>query len=179
MDSYGIAALGNIQTRKFIVFSTAISALLIAAIGYLPFLENTSTNNIKQAGEYLDSIDGSRAEVFVLPQTDSSINPSIVVPMLDLFTKKNIVYLNRRDIETPQYITKLPWRWTWEVSNLLYLANQDSIVSKIVVMIKSSHSQQVPPYIEQMLKNYQLVLKFSKSSDVFKYKTLVYIYQRT
>jgi len=180
MASYGIAALGNIETRKFIVSSTAVSALLIAAIAYLPFLENTSTNNIKQAGEYLDSIDGNRAEVFVLPHMDSSINPSIVVPMLDLFTKKNIVYLNRRDIEPPQYFANLPWRWTWEVSSPLYHTNQDSIVSdKIVVMIKSKRSQRIPPYIEQMLENYHLVQKFSRSSDVFKYKTLVYIYQRT
>jgi hypothetical protein len=181
MGSYGISALRNIETRKFIVSCTAVSAVLITTIAYLPFLEKTSTINIMQAGKYLDSINTENAEVFVLPQTTSSINPVIAVQMLDLFTKKDIVYLDRREHVAPQNITELPWRWTWEIQSPLYSANQDSFASnaETIVVIQSSRSQQVPQYVEWRLENYRLVKKFSNSSGVFKYRTLVYIYQHT
>jgi len=181
MGSYGISALRSIETRKFIVSCTAVSAVLITTIAYLPFLENTSTINIMQAGKYLDSINTGNTEVFVLPQIDSSINPSIAIPMLDIFTKKDIVYIDRREHEAPQNITELPWRWTWDVQSPLYITNQNSIASKTetVVIIQSRRSQQVPPYIERRLENYHLLKEFSNSSGVFKYRTLVYIYQHT
>lgn len=181
MGSYGIAALRSIETRKFIVSCTAVSAVLVTAIAYLPFLEKTSAINIMHAGKYLDSINTEYAEVFVLPQTTSSINPVIAVQMLDLFTKRDIVYFERREHKTPQNITELPWRWTWEIQSPLYSVNKDNFANnaETIVVIQSNSSQQVPQYVDRRLENYRLVKKFINSSSVFKYRTLVYIYQHT
>lgn len=179
MASYGISALGSKETRKFIVSITATSALLLTLSAYIPFLEKNSAANIKQAGIYLNSINAGSAEVIVLTQNRSTINPAISLPLLDLFTEKDIVYSDLNDVESPRSITRLPWRWTWAVTFPHYRTNPASETSnEIVVVIQSGRVQQAPPHIEQMLENYHLLQEFTSSSGAFRYKTLVYVYQR-
>jgi len=116
----------------------------------------------------------------VLPQTNSTINPSISLAMLDLFTKKDIVYNDIIDIESPRNSSKSPWRWTWEVQIPRFQANHSSETSyDTIVVIQSIKDQQALPQIGQRLDNYRLLRKFTRSSRAFRYKTLVYIYQRT
>jgi hypothetical protein len=180
MGSYGLVAVRNFETRKFIVSGTVVSVVLICAIAYLPFLELNSNINIKRAGQYLDSINVSSTEVFVLPNTDSSINPTIAVALLDLFTEKHIVYRLGSDIESLQPFAELPWRWTWEIKNAHYRSHQNSIEegAEAVVIIRSRRDQRASPHIEQIIEDYQLIQEFTRASGVFKYKTLVYIYRR-
>lgn len=178
MGAYGISALANIGTKKFVVSGIALSTILLSASATLPFLEKNSAINLKLAGKYLTSINAQNTEIFVLPQTNSSINTTIAVPMLDLFTESIIVYTDRSHDKTPQNLTKLPWRWTWEVANPPMLSMQDGIVSnRTIVVIKSSHAQKLPLYIERKLEGSHLIKEFRNSSNVFKYRTLVYIYQ--
>ena len=179
MAAYAIATLKSAHIKKYIVSCTVITAVLISVNAYLPFMKNHSTINLMLAGEYLDSIEAGDTVVIALPQSESTINSSVAIPILDLFTNKHIVYFNSSDKNTPQNITDLPWRWTWEFHSTRYLTIQDNITSKTetVVVIQSSHSQQIPPYIERKLEDYHLLKVFNNSSGIFKYKTLVRIYQ--
>jgi hypothetical protein len=179
MASYGISGFGSQATRKFIVTSTTLTAILLTVSAYIPFLENNSAANIRQAGLLLDSMAAESAEVFILPQSRSTLNPLIALPLLDLFTKKDIVYRARNDIESPRDISRLPWRWTWEVTNRHYRADRASKESSdIVVLIHSRSSQQTSPWIEQSLRNYHLLHEFNRFSGAFRFKTFVSVYRR-
>ncbi len=180
MAAYGLEALKHVQYRKFIAANTAITAVLIVVVGYLPFSQRTSASNIKQAGEYLDSIRAGTAEVYVLPQTNSSVNPAVAVPMLDLFTDQQLVYY--ADAGTgpaAETIAKLPWRWTWEVGSPEYLSpvGTSGAVSTIVV-IQSEAEQAVPDSLAERIYGYQLKKEFAGTTRVFRYQTIVRIYQR-
>ena len=180
MAAYGLQIVKRVEYRKFIAANAAVTAVLVVAIGYLPFFQHTSANNIKQAGEYLDSIQAGTAEVYVLPQTNSSVNPEVAVPMLDLFTDQNIVY--SADAGTgpaAETIAELPWRWTWELGSPEYLSpvGTSGAVSTVVV-IQSEAEQAVPDSLAARIDGYHLKKEFAGSSRVFRYQTIVRIYQR-
>jgi len=180
MAAYGLQAIKRVEHRKFIAANAAVTAALIVAVGYLPFLQSTSANNIKQAGEYLDLIRAGTAEVHVLPQTRSSVNPAVAVPMLDLFTDQQLLYhADAGTAQAAQSIAVLPWRWTWEVGSPDYLPPADAAgAAPTVVVIQSEVDQPVPDYLTTRIDGYQLQKEFAESSRVFRFRTIVRIYQR-
>jgi hypothetical protein len=180
MAAYGLEAIRRVEYRKFIAASAAVTAVLIVAIGYLPFFQGTSANNIKQAGEYLDSINSGTAEVHVLPQTRSSVNPEVALPILDLFTGQPLVYhADAGTAHAAQTIAGLPWRWTWEVPSTGYLPPAGAAgEAPTVVVIQSEADQPVPDYLAERIDGYHLQKEFAGTSRVFRFRTFVRIYQR-
>ncbi len=180
MAAYGLEIVKRVEYRKFIAANTVVTAVLVVAVGYLPFFQRTSADNIKQAGEYLDSIQAGTTEVYVLPQTNSSVNPAVAVPMLDLFTDQQLVY--HADAGTgpdAQTIAELPWRWTWEVGSPEYLSPVGtSGTASTVVVIQSEMEQVVPDSLAERIDGYHLKKEFAETTRVFRYQTIVRIYQR-
>ena len=58
----------------------------------MPLLKSMSLVNLRNAGSFLDSDGTGKVEVFVLPSAKSTVNPSVAVPILDLYTGKEILY---------------------------------------------------------------------------------------
>lgn len=180
MAAYGLETIKHAQYRKFIAANAAVAAILITLVGYLPFFQGMSANNIKQAGAYLDSISAGTAEVHVLPQTTSLVNPVVAVPLLDLFTDQQLVYhVDAGAAPDAQTISKLPWRWTWEVDSAGYLARTDfADAAQIVVIIQSETDQPIPDYLAKRIDGYRLLKEFTETNHVFRFRTIVRIYQR-
>lgn len=180
MAAYGLEIIKRVEYRKFIAANAAVTAALIVVVGYLPFFQSMSANNIKQAGEYLDSIHAGTAEVHVLQQTTSSVNPAVAVPMLDLFTDQQLVYhADAGSAHAARAIAELPWRWTWEVGNPEYLPPASSAgAASTVVVIQSEAEQPVPDYLVKRIDGYRLQKEFAETSQVFRFRTIVRIYQR-
>ena len=181
MAAYGLEIIKRVEYRKFIAANAAVTAALIVAVGYLPFFQSMSANNIKQAGEYLDLIRAGTTEVHVLQHTTSSVNPEIAVPMLDLFTEQQIVYrTDAGTAHTAQTIDeRLPWRWTWEVASTGYLPpDGTTAVAPTVVVIQSEADQPAPDYLMKRIDGYHLQKEFAAASRVFRFRTIVRIYQR-
>ncbi|MDH3526252.1 MAG: glycosyltransferase family 39 protein [Gammaproteobacteria bacterium] len=180
MAAYGLETIKCVEYRKFIAANAVVTAALIVAVGYFPFFQSTSANNIKQAGEYLDSIHAGTAEVHVLPQTTSSVNPAVAVPMLDLFTDQQLVYhADMGTAHAAQAIAELPWRWTWEVGSPEYLPPAGtSGPAPTIVVIQSEANQPVPDYLAKRIDGYNLQKEFTETSRVFRFRTIVRIYRR-
>lgn len=180
MGSYGIAVLGSRETRKFIVSGTAVSAVLIAVFAYLPFLEKTSAINIQQAGKYLDSINIDMIDVYVLNQLESSINPSVTVPILDLFTDQELVYQEvGNSSNIPVDVDRHPLRWTWELSSPQYLREKPKGGNerRHAIVIQSSADQPLHEEIAKKISHYSLLKEFNVSDRAFKFQTIVRIFQ--
>mgnify|MGYP000076527429 FL=1 len=180
MAAYGISEIKNIKTSRFFASSTVISAVVIAIFAYLPFLQTTSMTNIERAGEYLDSIDADRIEVIVLPQVRSAINPAVSVPLLDLYTKKDLVYhYDEKQVVAPASIRKSPLRFTWQYKNPRYY-EIDAVASgeRIpIAIILSDREQILSAQVMKKITGYRLAREFVTSDRVFRYRTIVRVYQ--
>jgi hypothetical protein len=178
--SYGFQKIERRDLRRFIVFIIVISSLITTIFAYLPFARRTSAENIKNAGEYLNSRGIETVEVFTLPLKDPVVNPSVSVPLLDLFTRKRIVYQYHPDFSPPpKDIATWSLRFTWEYKNPQYYSAAGALKTHTAIAIISGESVSVlPPSLQQMIKGYRLSKRFAASSDPFRYKTIVEIYTR-
>lgn len=116
MSAYGLRGLfGDGATRRFAAYSAASASLVLVFTAYQPFLGRTTMANLRDAGAFLDSLPGETVAVSVLAQRSSTGNTEAAVPLLDLFTRKTIVY-DRRAPARPgrETIDAAPLRFTWE-----------------------------------------------------------------
>lgn len=180
MAAYGISQVANARVGKFIVSSAAVFGVVIAVFVYMPFFMKTSLTNIKTAGEYINSMNTDAITVVTLPSHRSSVNPAVSVPILDLFTRKTIVY-QRYEGRTPrpEWIERSPLRFTWEFKHPQFL-NGDAVLSKAtmpVVIIFSDPEQILPDQIAKQIVGYRLTNESALSDKVFRYQTIVRVYE--
>ncbi len=178
MASYGLRELRDGEIRKYIVLCTLASSLVLSVFGFLPFLKQTSAANLKQAGQYLDSLKVSRVEVITLPQRYAQINPQVSVPLLDLYTAKRLVY--RPDGAAPPPKDRLlesPLRFTWEHKNPKYYdAGTDGLRAQALVVIADDAAQSVPDDIARRLAGYHLSRQFVVPENTFGYASIVKVF---
>lgn len=177
--AWGLRVIREVPTRQFVAASAAASALTVALAGYLPFLHTTSAMNLKQAGELLDAMDGDTVEVIVLPPTRSSVNPAVAVPLLDLHTRKRLVH--RRDLNLvlsppPGALAISPVRFTWEIPDAAFFLSPPGRHVPIVVVM-SAADQSLPEAAASRLAGYAETRRFAVSDHVFRFQTLVRIYE--
>ena len=117
MAAYGLRTLfADAGARRFAAYSAAAASLVLVYAAYVPFLERSTMANLRDAGAYLDTLPGDAAQVQVMPQGSSGGNTEAAVPILDLFTRKQLIY----DQPPParpgrQAIARSPLRFTWEL----------------------------------------------------------------
>ena len=124
MAAYGLRTLfKEAGTRRFAALSAVAASFVLLFAAYLPYLDRTTMANLRDAGAYLDTLPGDAVMVEVLPQHRSTGNTEMALPVLDLFTKKRLVYmprpLTRPDEGT---IRTAPLRFTWELPLPAYYA---------------------------------------------------------
>ncbi|MEC4686237.1 MAG: glycosyltransferase family 39 protein [Nitrospirota bacterium] len=185
MASYGLRNIRAKEVRKFIVFCVIGSSLVLAISVYLPFLQKYSTVNLREAGRYLDSLEIGDAEVFTLPQKRSFVNPAVAVPILDLFTDRKLLYnyeVNKR-FGRPipaERVKKSSLRFTWLYRNPVYYRSglKKPGQAGAVVVISQRVGQPLPGYVRKRVRGYHLSRVFSTATGVFRYRTIVKVYER-
>ncbi|NOZ26295.1 MAG: hypothetical protein GXO94_09440 [Nitrospirae bacterium] len=185
MASYGLSDIRARDVRRFIVFCVIGSSLVLAVSVYLPFLQRYSTVNLREAGRYLDSLDIRDIEVFTLPQKRSFVNPAVAVPILDLFTDKEISYdyeVNRR-FGRPipeERLKKSSLRFTWLYKNPVYYRSGPKRQHRpgAIVVIAQRAKQPLPGYVRKKVKGYHPSRVFGTATGVFRYRTIVTVYER-
>ena len=176
--SYAFQKIERRELRRFIVFVIVISSLITTTFAYLPFARRTSAENIKDAGEYLNALGSEAVEVFTLPLRDPVVNPSVAVPILDLYTQASVRYQYPLGLfPPPGNIETWALRFTWEVNHPQYYSTTGASTAPAAIAIISGEPVSVLPHaLQQRIKGYQLSRRFTASSDPFRYKTIVEIY---
>jgi hypothetical protein len=172
MASYGLQKIKTMEIRRYIVSSVVAASLVVAIFAYLPFLQSTSLVNFKDAGSFLDSIDADRIEVFTVPSKETVVNPAVSVPLLDLFTKKNILYHYDRSFSLPfEKIEKSPLRFTWEykIPGYYFDDYKTGVNNSVLVVIYNASVKKFPNDIEEKTKGYENIKVFENSSGIFRY----------
>ena len=181
MAAYGLVAIKEMQLRRFVGCMIVSSSLVILFVVYLPFFYTTSMMNIKDAGEYLNTLDEDIVEVFVQPQEKSEGSTFIAIPILDMFTDKKIVSHQRWPQRKPDHLSPYsPLLFTWKQNKpSYYKVNKDQTQPpRSLVIISSgltknedySYLRGTPPLLNVKQKH------FTRNSGVFRYRTFVSLY---
>jgi len=181
MASYGLRELGRKDIKKFLAFSVFFSSLIVGYFAYLPFLQGISTVNLKDAGAFADSLREADIEVFTLLPEDPVMNPAVSVPILDLFTKKNIIYrYNRESFAQPrEVIEKSSLRFTWEYRNPPYYSkNSFDDKDTAVIVISEGPGDLLPEEVRKRVADYRLSGVYKMSDNIFSYGPCVRVYRR-
>ena len=179
MASYGLREIRDKGMRRFIIACAVMSSLVVTIFVYLPFLEKMSAVNLKNAGQFLNSLKIEKVEVFTLPQRESAANPAVSVPILDLSTDKNISYKYEKP-PLKEWVQKSSIRFTWEYENPEYYTMdiKDSENADAVVVISDSADQPLPDYVRQRLEGYHVSRVFMTVTGIFRYRTIVTVYEK-
>ncbi|MBZ0157998.1 MAG: glycosyltransferase family 39 protein [Alphaproteobacteria bacterium] len=187
MASYGLREIRDKGLRKFTALCIMICSLVIALFAYRPFMQSISSVNLKNAGEFLDTIQGKECEVFVLPYGDPVLNPAVSVPLLDLYTRKEIRFEPLPGPQPPPEIrTVSPLRFTWEYRNPPYYSRPrprghtpKGADHPVPVAVISEHPvKELPAFIRERVKGLSAVRSFTVSDDIFLHQTVVTVYYR-
>jgi hypothetical protein len=192
MASYGLQGIKDIKVRRFIAFGIVSSAIVVAVFSYLPFLQGMSMVNIKNAGEFLNSSGFERINVRIIPSAETEVNLAVVVPILDLYTKKEISY--REDVTySPSFeeIREAPLRFTWEFQIPRYYRNENDIPPAVrrggvtpplqrgsvpIVVISNGYANTLPVHIEKELRGYGKNGVFDTTEGIFGFNPFVTVY---
>lgn len=176
MAAYGISGIRAEGARRFLVSAAVMSSLVVAVFAYLPFLEGFSARNLKDAGEYLDSLDAGRVRVFALPQR-SAVNPAVAVPMLDFYTKKDIEFeYDTASLPPLEKFLKSPLRFTWHYSNPEYYGGRDG-EDYAVAVISGGGDVRLPAHVEEEVRERRFLKTFGIKGR-FRFKPLVTVYSK-
>lgn len=179
--SYGIARIRDKHLARYISYSILVLSFVIALFTFSPFLKQISFVNLKDAGRYLDSIEEPVASVFVLPSTKSVVNTAIIVPILDLHTRKQIIYDYKAEFNlTKEKIEISPLRFTWTYRNPLYYKDVmgKSDGNSAVVVISDETVTKLPAIAEQMVSGMRKIESFNVKDNVFRLQTFVTVYSK-
>ncbi len=179
MAAYGISRIREIHIKRFLVLSVFIFSLVIGIFAFLPFLQRLSVVNLKDAGRFVNSLEELTIEVFTLMPEDPVMNPAVSVPILDLFTKKNIIYNYDSEgfLQPKEKIEKSPLRFTWEYKNPVYYEYKYYADNAAVVVISENPEEALPKNIQQRIAGHRLTGVFKMSEGIFSYSPCVRVYQ--
>ncbi len=178
MASYGLGLLRDRSTGRFVAYSTAAFSLTLALSSFIPFQQHTSAANIRDAADYLNSLDVKVVEVFTPLPRDYVMNPAVSVPLLDLHTKKKIAYrYDETAYPSPEDLNTSALRFTWNYKNPLYYQEREEGKEKrAVLVISDSVERGLPDSILQKIVTLPGKRTFKVSDNVFRHQTLVTVY---
>jgi len=182
LAAFGLRYFQDFVIKKYIVASAVYVSVLITVGLSIPFLASMGAANIKAAAKYIDSLHVNEVLVLVSEQERSSINPEISIPLLDYYTDTNIKhYFTDQKNNYKQSVSQTsPLRFTWQLKPFPYSKMEpNNNYSGTIVLITSNKIQSVSSEIKQKLKEYSLKRKFLLNDGVFRYQTVVKVFQKT
>ncbi len=179
MASYGLQRIGQKAAVRFIVLSVVAFSIAVGVFGYLPFLRKNSAANIERAGRYLDSLGIAEAEVYTLSSKNSSVNPAVAVPILDLFTKKRLSYHYSGKKPETEEMFRSPFRFSWEYNPPhYYKPTEKAGTNHAIVVISDGDANHFPEAMRLKMAGYREAVSFNCADDVYKYQSFVTVYRR-
>jgi hypothetical protein len=177
MAAYGLHQLKNRNLIRYLVLVSAGVSLVLAIGLYLPFTKRLSAVNIQSAGRFLDTINSQTVKVYTEQKGAGTANLNINIPLLDLFTSKQVYSLNKISTAPPSKKNS-SFRFTWEqrLPSFYKPSTGVDLSSAALVTISTRPSPSLPRHISQMASKKKKHKSFTTNTGLFSYRTSVNIY---
>ncbi|WP_455198581.1 ArnT family glycosyltransferase, partial [Kaarinaea lacus] len=157
MAGYAISHLNSRIFRRYLALSILVTASTVSVMGHASFLSQTSAVNLQSAANDINNLDYPGVEIIVLEQQNSSVNPLISVPLLDLYLQKPVIPTNvdRRGsklLSKEQLKSTLRFTWEYRIPDYYQPGNQKD--KNIIAVISSYENQEIPANVSQHLTGY-------------------------
>ena len=174
MAAYGLNGIRDPALKRFCSYCAVLSAMVVLFGGYKPFLQRTSMMNLKEAGQYLNTLPFDTVDVLLLPQHESAGSTAAVLPILDLYTSRQLRLSRQWPELSPENQSKKSssLRFTWELTRPPFYPLAEPNGTNPLLIISSRDPFELPNQMVQQ-KNKGSVEKFYQQSQVFRYRTIV------
>ena len=179
MAGYALANIEKPRIRRYLILCILLSAGIFSTTGFASFLGSTSASNIQAAAKHIGSMELSTVEVITLPQTRSSVNPLMSIPLFDLYSQKQVIYRDGSGSDSQTKLNNMrssPLRFTWEYKLPDFYQYSEKKPERIIAIISNSKEQKIPEDIVERLSGYKFVRQFVTQEEIYRYKTIVDIY---
>lgn len=92
MASLSLSTISHKPIKKYFTLSLVLASIAFTIYAYIPYEENFTDRNIKDAAEFTNSMNISEIELFLDFSEKHSYNPDPMVLLFDLYSHKKIVY---------------------------------------------------------------------------------------
>ena len=180
MAAYGMVEIQNKKLIKHLVFSVVATSFIVAFMGFLPFLKSLGVQNLQAAGKYLNSIPAANIEIISPAGENTVLNPATSVPVLDIYTDKNLFYeyvpVSQEVLESAK---NSPLRFTWEfpLPEYYHLKTGTAKIGAVAI-ISEVPDPTLPSIIKNKISRYSVQKKFQQSSRIFQHQTFVTVYHK-
>lgn len=181
LASYGLQDIQNKRLVKHLVFSVVATSLAIALFAYLPFLKTLGVANLQATGKYLDGIAAEKVEVVTIARDTPVLNPAISVPVLDIYTEKQLVFRGRvASAQELEEAGKSPLRFTWDYPMPAYYLFEDGrgVQPGGLVIVADGPDFPQGPDLQKKIAGFSQSKTFHQTSDIFQHQTYVTIYHK-
>jgi 4-amino-4-deoxy-L-arabinose transferase-like glycosyltransferase len=179
MAAQGLATLRDPKLRKVIIASVIMTSFVTCFFLFRPFLNQWSAVNLKDAGQFLDTLDVDTVEVFVMPRQNYPVNPAVSVPLFDLSTHKRIFFQYISGASSPDEDPHTSrFRDSWEYRNPSYYTSgaEHTTGKKAIAVILADLQDKIPPELNETISTLHHARSFTTSIPFFVNQTLVRIY---
>ncbi len=177
MASYGLLHISRALNPGFVALSTAACSFALAYTAFLPFQQSTSAENIRDAAGYLNSLDISAVEVITPIPGTCVMNPSVSVPLLDLFLRVPVRYrYSGTEYPIPGDLDTSPLRFTWTYRNPPYYAGDGKAEKIGIAVITDSTERDLGHLLHDETEKFAQIRTFAVRDDVYQHQTLVTVY---
>ncbi|MCX9083573.1 MAG: glycosyltransferase family 39 protein [Candidatus Methanoperedens sp.] len=92
MASLSIYSISNTDVKKFLISSLVLTSIAFSVYAYIPYEENFTDKNIKDAAEFTNSLNIQEIQLFLDFSDKHPFNPDVLVILFDLYSHKKIIY---------------------------------------------------------------------------------------
>lgn len=172
MSSISICAISNKDIKKFLIMSLALASIVFTLYAYIPFEENFTDKNIKNAAEFTNTINISEIQLILDFSEKHPYDPEPFVPLFDLYSHKKLIY----SFENKFYPVKdFSNSWTALYKIPSFFINNKSSDSQIIVIISDKNNSNSLP--SKYLEKHILVKRFENMTFSILNPSFVTIYQ--
>jgi len=163
MASLSLSTISVNSVKKFLFYSLVLTSIVFTIISYIPYEENFTNRNVKDAAEFTNDLDIPDIQLFLDFSENHRHTPEPFVSLFDFYSHKRIIYSDENKYyPTEDYSTT--FTSVYELPSFYY-DNKLKTISKnnpiIVIISDKKQSSSIP---QEYLKNYVLVRKFEKST---------------
>lgn len=162
MSSISLSFISNKNIKKFLILSLTLTSIVFTIYAYIPFEENFTDKNIKNAAEFTNTLNNSEIQLILDFSDKHPYDPKPFVPLFDLYSNKRIVYSDDYKFYP---IKDYSYSWTafFRIPYSFYedkspnSSNNDRI---IIIISDKEQSDSVP---ERYLEHHILIKKFESN----------------